>query len=122
MSEYIKQLSAKQLIEFIANDSVELSQDKIHAQRDEYIKICREWLEAKMTKKIEIADDEIAIIWSVEDIKTQCPWLNDDDAYEVLCRLDQKHDASIGINWDVIDVTADIMFGEKYDGVDKSNW
>jgi len=36
--------------------------------------------------------------------------------------LDQKHDASIGINWDVIDVTADIMFGEKYDGVDKSNW
>jgi len=122
MSEYIKQLSAKQLIEFIANDSVELSQDKIHAQRDEYIKICREWLEAKMTKKIEIADDEIAIIWSVEDIKTQCPWLSDDDAYEVLCRLDQKHDASIGINWDVIDVTADIMFGEKYDGVDKSNW
>jgi len=122
MSEYTKQLSAKQLIEFIANDSVELSQDKIHAQRDEYIKICREWLEAKMTKKIEIADDEIAIIWSVEDIKTQCPWLSDDDAYEVLCRLDQKHDASIGINWDVIDVTADIMFGEKYDGVDKSNW
>ena len=122
MSEYIKQLSAKQLIEFIANDYVELSQDKIRAQRDEYIKICREWLEAKMTKKIEIADDEIAIIWSVEDIKTQCPWLSDDDAYEVLCRLDQKHDASIGINWDVIDVTADIMFGEKYDGVDKSNW
>jgi len=122
MSEYTKQLSAKQLIEFIANDYVELSQDKIRAQRDEYIKICREWLEAKMTKKIEIADDEIAIIWSVEDIKTQCPWLSDDDAYEVLCRLDQKHDASIGINWDVIDVTADIMFGEKYDGVDKSNW
>jgi len=122
MSEYTKQLSAKQLIEFIANDYVELSQDKIRAQRDEYIKICREWLEAKMTKKIEIADDEIAIIWSVEDIKTQCPWLSDDDAYEVLCRLDQKHDATIGINWDVIDVTADIMFGEKYDGVDKSNW
>ena len=118
MSEYTKQLSAKQLIEFIANDYVELSQDKIRAQRDEYIKICREWLEAKMTKKIEIADDEIAIIWSVEDIKTQCPWLSDDDAYEVLCRLDHKHDASIGINWDVIDITATIMFGEKYDDND----
>lgn len=75
-----------------------------------------------MTQKIEIADDEIAIIWSVEDIKTQCPWLSDEDAYEVLCRLDHKHDATIGINWDVIDVTATLMFGDKYDGVDKSNW
>ena len=45
MSEYTKQLTAQQLIQFIANDSVELSQDKIRAQRDEYIKICREWLE-----------------------------------------------------------------------------
>ena len=121
MSEYTNQLSAKQLIQFIANDSVELSQDKVRWQRDEYIKICREWL-AKGLDTVEIADDEIAIIWSVEDIKTQCPWLSDDDAYEVLCRLDQKHDATIGINWDVIDITADIMFGEKYDGVDKSNW
>ena len=117
MSDYTKQLSAKQLIEFIANDSVELSHDKIRAQRDEYIKICREWL-AKGLDTVEITDDEIAIIWSVEDIKTQCPWLSDEDAYEVLCRLDHKHDASIGINWDVIGITANLMFGDKYDGND----
>lgn len=45
MSEYTKQLTAEQLIRYIATDYVELSQDKILAQRDEYIKICREWLE-----------------------------------------------------------------------------
>jgi len=121
MSEYTKKLSAKQLIKFIATDYIELSQDKIRAQRDEYIKICREWLE-KGLDTVEITDDEIAIIWSVEDVKTHCPWLSDDDAYEVLCRLDHKHDASIGINWDIIGFTAELMFGEKYDGVDKSNW
>lgn len=120
MSEYTKQLSAKQLIQFIANDSVELSQDKIHAQRDEYIKICREWLE-KDVDTIDLGEGQIAIIWSIEDVLMQCPWLSDDDAQEVLYNLEHKHDASIGINWDVIDITADIMFGDKYDGVDKSN-
>jgi len=45
MSEYTKELSAEQLIRFIAYDYVELSYDKIVWQRNEYIKICREWLE-----------------------------------------------------------------------------
>ena len=45
MSEYTKELSAEQLIRFIAYDYVELSYDKIVWQRDEYIKICKEWLE-----------------------------------------------------------------------------
>ena len=121
MSEYTKQLTAKQLIQFIANDSVELSQDKVQWQRDEYIKICREWLE-KDVDTIDLGTNQIAIIWSIEDVLMQCPWLSDDDAQEVLYNLEHKHDAGIGINWDVIDITADIMFGEKYDGVDKSNW
>ena len=120
MSEYTKQLSAKQLIQFIANDSVELSQDKVRGQRDEYIKICREWLE-KDLDTIDLDVNQIAIIWSVEDVLMQCPWLSDEDAQEVLYNLEHKHDASIGINWDVIDITADIIFGDKYDGVDKSN-
>jgi len=115
MSDYTKQLSAKQMIQFIANDSVELSQDKIRGQRDEYIKICREWL-AKDIDTFDLDKGMIAIIWSVEDVLMQCPWLSDEDAYEVLYNLEHKHDAGIGINWDVIDITAHIMFGDKYDG------
>lgn len=45
MSDYTKELTAEQLIRFIATDYVELSYDKIAWQRDEYIKICKEWLE-----------------------------------------------------------------------------
>jgi hypothetical protein len=45
MSEYTKQLTAEQLIEYIANDYVELSHEKIVLQRNDYIKICQEWLE-----------------------------------------------------------------------------
>ena len=41
MSEYTKQLTAEQLISYIANDYVELSHDKVLWQRNEYIKICR---------------------------------------------------------------------------------
>jgi hypothetical protein len=44
MSEHTRQLTAEQLIEFIARDYVELSQEKILWQRNEFIKICREWL------------------------------------------------------------------------------
>ena len=47
MSKYTKSLTAEQLIAYIANDYVELSHDKVRWQRDEYIKICREWLKEK---------------------------------------------------------------------------
>lgn len=47
MSEYTKALTAEQLIYFIANDRPELSYEKVLCQRNEYIKICREWLEQK---------------------------------------------------------------------------
>jgi hypothetical protein len=45
MSEYTRQLSAEQLIAYIANDYVELSHDKVLWQRNDHMKICREWLE-----------------------------------------------------------------------------
>ena len=47
MSSYTKALTAEQLIYFIANDRPELSHEKVLWQRDEYIKICREWLDAQ---------------------------------------------------------------------------
>lgn len=45
MSEYTKQLTAEQLIAYIANDYVELSYEKVLWQRNDFMKICREWLE-----------------------------------------------------------------------------
>ena len=45
MSEYTKNLTAEQLIHYIANDYVELSHDKVVWQRNDFMRICQEWLE-----------------------------------------------------------------------------
>ena len=41
---YTNKLTAEELIRYIANDYVELSHEKVRIQRDEYIKICRNWI------------------------------------------------------------------------------
>ena len=45
MSEYTKNLTAEQLIHYIASDYVELSQDKVVWQRNDFMRICQQWLE-----------------------------------------------------------------------------
>lgn len=53
---------------------------------------------------------EISIIWHIEDIQSVRPDLTDEQASTVLQRLKKNHDASIGINWETIEVVADILF------------
>lgn len=45
MSKYTQQLTAEQLITYIATDHTELSYDKVVWQRDDWKNICREWLD-----------------------------------------------------------------------------
>ena len=54
--------------------------------------------------------DEISIVWSTEDVLSVRPDLNKEEAREVLYELDHSHDATIGINWEVIDIIAEGMF------------
>ena len=42
--EYLKMLTARQVIEMIANEYVELSHDKVLLQRNDHIRWCKEWL------------------------------------------------------------------------------
>ena len=51
MSRYTNQLSAEDLIYTIARDYVELSNDKVHAQRDEHMRWCSDWLRYNHTRK-----------------------------------------------------------------------
>jgi len=52
-------------------------------------------------------DTQITITWTIEDIKDrgeyQDIFINDSMAKEILVNIKHQHDASIGINWDVID-------------------
>ena len=49
--------------------------------------------------------DAIAIKWHIDDIKSRDNSLTDDECRNVLVSLKSDHDATIGINWDVIDET-----------------
>ena len=46
MNNYIAQLTARQFIEMIANEYIELSHDKVRLQRDDHVRWAKEWLRA----------------------------------------------------------------------------
>ena len=48
-------------------------------------------------------ETEIKITWSIHDIKSRDSTISDEDAIEILLLIRDNHDASIGVNWDVID-------------------
>jgi hypothetical protein len=63
----------------------------------------------------ELADDvgkTIAHVWSVVDVKQQAKErhinLSDQQCLEILQIIDRTKDASIGINWDVLDTATDL--------------
>lgn len=58
-------------------------------------------------------DDEISIVWSVEDVMQECDWLTREQALDVLYHLEHKHDACIGINWEVIHYNAQWMYPKE---------
>ena len=56
---------------------------------------------------------QIAHIWSVEDVQSQCDWLTDEQAWEVLQSVKRHVDACVGINWDVIDQVAHDLYPQS---------
>ena len=63
---------------------------------------------------------QINIIWSTEDVLHQAEEmgveLTEDEANDILLYMEEKHDANIGISWDVIDVyIQDVLDNRKKD-------
>jgi hypothetical protein len=54
--------------------------------------------------------DTCTIVWHIEDILSVRPDLSNEQARKLLRQLKNNHDASIGINWDVIDIYAETAF------------
>lgn len=52
MSKYTSQLTAEDLLKYIANDSAEVCYDTIRFQRDYYIKMCRDWVRENDTNAL----------------------------------------------------------------------
>lgn len=54
--------------------------------------------------------DTCTIVWHVDDVLSVRPDLSNDQARQILYQLKNNHDASIGINWEVIDIYAATVF------------
>ena len=57
--------------------------------------------------------DSITIEWHIDDVKEVRPDLTDEQAREVLWHAKHHHDAEQGINWEVLEVHADFLFGRE---------
>lgn len=69
-----------------------------------------------MTRTIELQDDEIAIVWSVDDVMEECKWLTKEQACDVLHHLDKKHDANVGVNWETIHYWGQHLYPQENGG------
>jgi hypothetical protein len=63
-----------------------------------------------MSKSKKKTADEIAIVWHIDDVKEVRPDLTDEQCRAVLRQADERHDATIGINWEVLEINADDLF------------
>lgn len=55
----------------------------------------------------------IALIWSTEDVLIVRPDLSEEQAWQVLQKVDRDHDSVSQINWETIEWYADAMFPGK---------
>lgn len=60
---------------------------------------------------------QVAVIWSVEDVQSVRPGLNDDQAWEVLQQCSKVHDCEVGFTWLLIEYVADDLFPSTKEGV-----
>lgn len=63
---------------------------------------------------------QIHITWSTEDVLHEAKELGveltEDEANEILLHMEEKHDANIGISWDIIDIyIQDVLDNRKED-------
>jgi hypothetical protein len=62
---------------------------------------------------------QIAAIWSMQDVQEVRPDLTEEQCWQVLQHVRHDHDATIGINWDVLSCHADMLFGDAPEGADR---
>lgn len=58
-----------------------------------------------------LAKNEIAIVWSVDDVRHVRGDLSHDQAWEVLQHVRNRHDATVGVNWETLTDAAEALFG-----------
>ena len=58
---------------------------------------------------------KLVTTWCVDDVQSVREDLNDEQAFEVLIRVDHYFDAEYGICWDTLKINADELFPKEQD-------
>jgi hypothetical protein len=69
-------------------------------------------------RAILVARRQIAAVWSIDDVQSVRPGLTGEQAWEVLQDAERRHDACIGITWEVLRCHADSLFGDGLPAAD----
>lgn len=95
-------------LETITNFALYFTSDE--NSRERLIEVAHEYVEQDHVLKTE---DSISIEWCIDDVREVRPDLNDDQAFEVLEYVKDKHDATLGISWDTLEHAADYLYPEE---------
>ncbi|MEZ6129162.1 MAG: hypothetical protein R3C59_10810 [Planctomycetaceae bacterium] len=60
-------------------------------------------------------EDSISLVWTIDDVLAVRPDLTAEQARVALRQLKRTHDATIGVNWDVIAIVVEGLFGDPPD-------
>ncbi|UYW75848.1 DUF1380 domain-containing protein (plasmid) [Pseudocitrobacter faecalis] len=55
----------------------------------------------------------LMVMWHKEDVGEVRPDLSDKQCVQVMRIIKERHDASVGVNWDVIYDTAETLFSKE---------
>ncbi len=66
-------------------------------------------------------NEQVAVLWSVNDVVELRPDLTTRQAFEVLQHAKRMHDVRFGINWDTLDFAAEQLFGEAPEPAESAN-
>lgn len=69
-----------------------------------------EEIERLVDKNYYNPDKQVAIIWSIQDVKSVRPHLTNEQAMKVLEHVKRSHDATIGVSWETLEITSDMLF------------
>ena len=96
-----------------SNNEDEVCLDLNFADAMQFIKELALMLEDRLQEEVKEMDS-ISIGWEIEDVhdRARPETLTDDEAREVLRLAKKNHDASIGINWEVIGIWIDYVIYE----------
>jgi hypothetical protein len=61
----------------------------------------------ELEKKLAHYEDNCTVVWMPEDVLSRDDTLTDGEVSWILERMEHNHDASLGINWDTIDLWID---------------